>query len=183
MAFLVYRRSVHNGVEGLNATGNAFSLAGYNLIYASWQRRNKPIHQGWHISINELIELYSGGKDSYDTLRFLIDFDPSNKNRVALIELLEIYLYTWGGDTPTSAGWTPMMLRLRDVLDEWSAEPMSPEERTKRLATLWQPAYRGDFVEFLYLKGDDGRWNWGRNGSTNAVFLHDAARDYFRSHF
>jgi len=153
MAFLVYRRSVQNGIEVLNETGNAFSLAGYNLIYSAWQRHNKPIQQGWHVIINELIEL------------------------------LEINLYTWGGDTPNSAGWTPMMLRLRDVLDEWSAEPMSPEERTKRRATLWQPAYGGDFVEFLYLKGDDGRWNWGRNGSTNAVFLHDAARDYFRSHF
>jgi len=44
-------------------------------------------------------------------------------------------------------------------------------------------AYGSEFVEFLYLQGDDGGWNWGRNGSTNAAILHGEAREYFRKFF
>jgi hypothetical protein len=39
---------------------------------------------------------------------------------------------------------------------------------------------RQKIVEFLYLQGG---WNWGRNGSTNAAFIHDAARRYFQRFF
>jgi len=35
----------------------------------------------------------------------------------------------------------------------------------------------------LYLNGTDRGWNWGRNGMTNAAFLQNSARDYFRKYF
>lgn len=73
-----------------------------------------------------------------------------------------------------------MMLRMRDVRDEWSSVPMSPSERRARMAELEIDAYGTDFIELHYLQGDNGGWNWGRSGATNAVFLHGQARDYFR---
>jgi len=51
------------------------------------------------------------------------------------------------------------------------------------MATLEIETYGTEFVEFLYLRGDDGGWNWGGTGVTNSVFLHGQARDYFRQFF
>jgi len=34
-------------------------------------------------------------------------------------------------------------------------------------------------MELLYLNGDNQGWNWGRNGMTNAAFIHGPARTYF----
>jgi hypothetical protein len=84
MAFLVYRRRLENGQDVLEATGEHFSLAGYNLIYAAWEKKGKPIRQGWQVSANDLIELYSEGKASYDTLRLIIDYHPNSKERIVL---------------------------------------------------------------------------------------------------
>ena len=183
MTFHVYRRESQGTLDVLHLTGEEFSLAGYNLLYSAWEQRGKPIRQGWRISADELIKLYSENTESHDTRRLIIDYHPSNMERIPLIEIQEIFLFNWDGGTPDSVGWTPMMLRLRDVLDEWSDTPMSQVERKQRMTRLEIEEYGEDFVEFLYLKGDDGGWNWGRNGATNAVFLNGEARDYFRQFF
>jgi len=65
MAFLVYKKQ--NGM--LIATGEKFSLAGYNLIYRLWEKRGKPTEQGWHVSANDLIK-----QNTKITYRFSSDF-------------------------------------------------------------------------------------------------------------
>lgn len=181
MTFHIYRCEQRGGRDVLHFTDEEFRLAGYNLLYRAWVKRGKPIREGWRISADELIQIFSDGKESYESRRLIIDYQPSNMTRIPLIEIQEIFLFNWG-EAP-AVTWTPMMLRMRDVLDHWCDLPMSPAQRRARMAELEIEAYGGDFVEFLYLQGDSGSWKWGRNGATNAVFLHDEARDYFRQFF
>jgi hypothetical protein len=183
MAFLVYSRTLRGGNDVLEATGDHFSLAGYNLVWKAWKQRGQPIRKGWYVSAEDLITILTDGKHSYDTRRLIIDYDPRSKERIALIELLDIHLYTWDGASPTEAGWTPMMLKMRDVVEEWFDHKLATDEKAKRIQTLTPKTYGEPFVEFLYLHGDGKSWNWGRNGATNAVFLHAEARDYFRQYF
>ena len=180
MTFHIFAREQRDGHDVLHLTGDQFRLAGHNLLYRAWVNRDKPILQGWSVSADELIRLCSDEADSYATRRLIVDYLPSNMTRIPLVEIQEIFLFNWGGQAQGSVDWTPMMLRMRDVRDEWSGVPISKEERSARMAELEIDAYGTDFVEFLYLQGDNGGWNWGRSGATNGTFLHGQARDYFR---
>ncbi|OQX25597.1 MAG: hypothetical protein BWK80_14750 [Desulfobacteraceae bacterium IS3] len=178
MAFLVYKKQ-----DGyLLAAGENYSLAGYNLIYKLWEKREKPINKGWHISSGDLIHEYTNGKETVNTLSLLIDFHPTATTRIGIIELLDIYAYTYSYSGKTgNADWTPMMLRLRDVY--YDEKPISIQEKEEILKKLKEPTDDKDFVEFLYINGNDRGWNWGRNGMTNAAFIMGEARDYFRKFF
>jgi len=176
MPFLVYEKQD----DYLFATGKHFSLAGYNLIYRLWEKAGRPINQGWHMSADDLIQEHTGGKGTIDTHALLVNFHPGAKTRIELIEILDIYAYTYPGETQDTAGWKPMMLRLRDVFYEEYKHEISREEKTEKLKRLKAPVSDEDFIEFLYLNGDDKGWNWGSNGMTNAAFIHGPARQYFR---
>ena len=179
MAFLLFERAVVGAKSVLRPTGQHFQLAGYQLIHQAWSESGKPKNRGWQVSADRLIQLHTGGKESYATRRLVIDFDPLASWRIGLIELLDVYAYTHAeGDEVTL---TPLMLRMRDVLYE--ERPVTPEEKAKTLAEIPEPAQEVDFVEFLYLNGDARRWAWGRNGSTNGAFIQQDARDYFRRFF
>lgn len=183
MAFMVYE---HQKGRLLNR-GEGFSLAGYNLVYNAWLEKGKPTDTGWHVSADDLIRVHSKGKESYGTRRLLIDFHPNSSYRIGIIELLDLYIYTWKGSTPQSAEWSPIMLRLRDVLyDEGYGEqhPLTAEIKAAVIQDIEVPKESNDdILEFLYLNGDKKGWNWGRNGMTNAAFLHKSAREYFRKFF
>jgi len=183
MTFHIYRRELRNERVILTLTDEEFRLAGNNLIHRAWVQRGKPVLEGWRISADELIRMFSGDAESYASRRMIIDYHPSNRSRIPLVEIQEIFLFNWPGETQGSVSWTPMMLRIRDVSDERSAFPMSPDQRRNAMATLEIETYGTEFVEFLYLRGDDGGWNWGGTGVTNSVFLHGQARDYFRQFF
>ena len=114
MAFMFYDKK--NGK--LNKTGKYFSLAGYNLIIHLWEKQGKPTNKGWHISADELIREYTKDKGSIQTNALLIDFHPNARNRIGIIELMDIYAYTYFSAKKQKVEWTPMMLRLRDVLYE-----------------------------------------------------------------
>lgn len=75
------------------------------------------------------------------------------------------------------------MLRMRDLLYREYAKPLSAKRRATVTKRLLVPAREREFVEFLYLNGPEKGWNWGKNGATNASFLQDQARDYFRRFF
>lgn len=184
MAFLVFDREQANGKGILHLTQDSYRLGGHNLIYRSWQVRGCPLNAGWHVTVNELIRMRFEDKQSYNTKRFLIDFDPRATWRIGLIELLDVYAFTWEG-SPGEPGWTPLMLRMRDVFykDDY-VEPIDQAHKKSVLSNLDEPSIEApDFVEFLYLNGSKYSWNWGRNGMTNAAFLTGAARKYFRQFF
>ena len=179
MAFMLYERAIRDGHACLLSTGEGFSLAGYNLIYRAWEKHNRPIDKGWHVSADDLIRIGSDGVHSAKTRCLLIDFDPKSTKRIGIIELLDVYAYTFGNDG--DAGWTPLMLKLRDIFYEES--PTSPAEREARLQMFVEPEDSDEFVEFLYLNGVGRGWNWGKNGMTNAAFIQGEAREYFRKFF
>jgi len=175
MAFMLYRR--RGGI--LSPTGEGFSLAGYNLIHEGWVRRGRPINAGWRIGADELIKLRTGDTESISTRALLIDYHPSARWRIGVIELLEIYAFTYG-EGETQPIWSPLMLRLRDIFNKGYDPEINDSQKEAVIAKLSDPQGGEDFVEFLYLTGP---WGWGRNGMTNAAFLHGPARAYFKPFF
>jgi hypothetical protein len=113
----------------------------------------------------------------------VVDFHPTAKNRVGLVELLDIYAFTWAYSSRRKASWTPLMLRMRDLFYREYARPLTKTKRSAIMDRVPEPKSPPEFIEFLYLNGDDKSWNWGRVGATNAVFLQGEARDYFRQFF
>ena len=75
------------------------------------------------------------------------------------------------------------MLKFHDVFYQKYEQEISPTQKAEIMNAIPCDFHGADFIEFLYLNGDDKGWNWGRSGMTNAAFLHDAARDYFREFF
>ena len=131
-----------------------------------------------------LVRLATNGDHTAATRRLIIDFDPNAKWRIGLIELLHVYAYTYQGKEPGTVEWTPLMLKMRNLFyEEYEQDMLSGEEKTRRIAVLPERPDVSEFVEFLYLNGTRRGWNWGRNGSTNAVFIGDSAREYFRRFF
>lgn len=182
MSFLVYKRTAtKDGRTVLRTTNTEYSLAGRRkgLIYRAWKERCKPLNRGWQVSAPELVRIYNS-QETYETMRLLIHWNPDARNRVGVSEILDIYAYTWGDSTSGQVGWTPLMLRLRDVFEEEYRRNLTNEEIENVLRELPEPTGDSDFVEFLYLRDN---WNWGRVGMVNATFIHDAARDYFRKFF
>lgn len=183
MAFLLFERTVVGNRSVIMPTGSTFSLAGYNLIFKAWQALGSPLNKGWHITADELIQLHTDHDHNYSTRRLIIDFDPNATWRIGLIELLDVYAYTWD-DGKNGPSWTPLMLRFRDIYYEEYNSPFDQAKKAIILSDLTEPVTGSpDFIEFLYLNGPSYGWNWGKSGMTNAVFLQGAARDYFRNFF
>jgi len=148
--------------------GGGFHRAGYHLFYRAWQGLGSPVDSGWHVSADELIKLHTNGVESAATRALLIDFDPKAQWRIGIIELLDIYIYTYGYGKE-EPNWSPMMLRLRDIFYEEYDPKFDQTKKDAILANLPDPPNSNDFVEFLYLNGP---WGWGKNGMTNAAFIH-----------
>ena len=181
MTFLVFERVGTPGSVLIRNTGAEFKLGGRNLLYRAWEKHGRPMNQGWHVSADELIRLHSNSAQSYGTHCLIIDWYPKAPWGIGLIELLDVYAYTYAAEKAGEVSWTPFMLRGRDI---YELKNVPPSEKRSILADgiVPNPA-ETDFVEFLYLQGDAGHWNYGRNGSTNAPFIQSAARDYFRQFF
>jgi hypothetical protein len=137
------------------------------------------------VDADELIRLRLGDEHSREIRGLVIDFDPKARRRIGLVELLDIYAYTFGGTQAYGgeASWTPLLLRLRDLFYEEYSGEISAEEKRQKLASIPEPVDPVESVEFLYLNGTSQGWNWGKNGMTNAAFIQGAARDYFRQYF
>jgi hypothetical protein len=69
------------------------------------------------------------------------------------------------------------------VFYEEYEQGISPEQKVAILKAIPSVSEGAEFIEFLYLNGDDNGWNGGKNGMTNAAFLERGARDYFRQFF
>jgi hypothetical protein len=179
MAFLIFTKEEHNTHMVYKNLNQHYKLAGWGLIYALWSKKGKPLNSGYSLSADELLKQYNE-TFSADTHSLVIDFHPSAKTRIGLIEIEKIHLYTFGDSK--SAYWSPMMLELRQVFYE-DYENLSVEEKTKILSELEISPDRQPIAEFLYLNGDENSWNWGRSGGTNAAFINDEPRKYFKNFF
>ena len=184
VSFLVFEQVHTQEKPVLRPTGETFSLAGYNvgLLYKAWKKRGKPLNAGWRVAREELIELQFPDDRPSDDVRLIIDFHPTSAGRIGLIEPVEIFAYTWAGENG-GAGWTPLMLKLHDVFYEEYEESLDPARRAEIMNTIPTELVGQESIEFLYLNGDKLGRNSGRNGMTNAAFLHGGPRDYFSQFF
>jgi hypothetical protein len=178
MAFMIFKKErTGDGVFYSNAH-QGYKLAGYGLLYELWNKRNKPVECGWSVTAADLLKEHSE-EFSADNFALVIDFHPSATNRIGLVEIEAIHVYTYGNEN--GVFWSPIMLELRDVYyDEDFDEPLTAGRKEEILSRFDLSPTREKIVEFLYLQGG---WNWGRNGSTNAAFIKDDARKYFQKFF
>ncbi len=180
MTFMLYRPTHSNGQVVYQTTGQTFKMAGNNLIKKAWTHFGCPIDEGWKASADDLIRILTDGSESFETLRMFVDFHPRSRKRVGIIEILDVFAYTFG-NTPTEPRWTPFMLRLRDIFyDEDITPELTDKSKAEILSSFDEPEEVSESVEFLYMNRD---WGWGRNGMTNAAFISGDARRYFRQFF
>jgi len=185
MAFLLYERIQNKDDIVIVPTGINFKLAGYNAIYDLWKERGCPFNCGWNISMEDLNKYYQKKLDTNCHYHFIIDFDPNSKSRIGLIEILDIYVFTVGADNGKNIAWNPLMFRMQDIFYEEYSTNNFPADKGKLISKIIYPSNNEskEFVEFLYLNGDDKYWNWGRNGMTNAAFIQGEVRKYFKQYF
>jgi hypothetical protein len=178
MAFILFKKERSDTALHYSDAHQSYKLAGNNLLFKLWNKRNKPVERGWSVTADDLLKEH-GEAFSSDDYALGIDFHPSAKNRIGLVEIEAIHVYTYGDGN--GASWSPMMLELRDVYySEDFDGPLAPNQKQDILARFELSPSRQKIIEFLYLR--DG-WNWGRNGSTNAAFIHDGPRRYFQHVF
>ena len=186
MAFLELERFEENNVQYIRAI-RTFHLAGWRngLLKRAWERKGKnkpPINDGWHVSRQELVHIHSDGK--YDTSNRLLAslWNSKTKSGIGVVELMDVYGYTFGSDDNEAVWWTPLMLRVSEVFWQDLEEPMTESQKIRFLSNPRKelPSPQHESIEFLYLQGN---WNWGPTGSVNAAFIHDGARKYFKQFF
>jgi hypothetical protein len=179
MTFLLYKTTRDQGQVRLCPTDQMYKLP--FLLQGAWERKAKLTNCGWDVSADQLIRIHSNEKETYETARLVIDFDPSSKSRIGLIELLHVHAFTWE-DKDHNPTWTPFMIRGRDIIYRDDYENLSESDKRAALADLPEYDPKGlEFAEFLYFNiNKNGRWVWGRAGMTNAAFLHGDALRFFQ---
>jgi len=182
MTFLVFEQFVDdNGLQALRPTGDKFRLAGNNLLKKAWRLRGSPLNKGWHVNRADLLDLYFDGRVRPEGARLAFDFHPAAKGRIGIVEPMDIYAYSFAdGD---EVRWTPLMLRLIDLFYEEYDVELTDTVRKEIVGRIPLEPTSNESVEFLYLQGEEGGWNWGRTGGVNAAFIQGRARNYFRQFF
>jgi len=160
----------------------SYRLAGYNLLYDCWEALGSPINQGWTVTREDLRRALNS--DIRSDLAFLIDFDPSANWRIGIIEIDKIHAYTVGEPRSKTAYWSPLMIEFSTVFDDDEYENLGEKEK-QRIIRSFEIAKSqiNHSIEFLYVHGTERSWSWGRNGSTNAAFIGQEARIFFREFF
>ena len=162
MAFYLYKREEREEgdkiKEWFQQVRNV-KLAGYNTIYKLWEQKGKPLDQGWHITRNDIATILTEGNGNHNSHRLIIDFypNPKSKQDIALIEVLDIYAYTYKNQIG-KASWTVLMLRLRRVREEEFKETeitKKLEDEKKEFSIDKREDESGlDVFEFIYLLGE-----------------------------
>ncbi len=180
MPFYLYKAKDNNLANYILHRG--ISLAGYNLIFKAWEKKGRPIEQGWHIPVDELIQLEIGENEDSQKYKVIIDLKPSNKEELILLELLDIWIYTHGNTGTGKANWSPLLLRLQDCLYKELSPQVTTDERKNIISEITNKISHEDIFEFLYIHGNDRSWNWGRVGSVNGALLYKPALQFFMRH-
>lgn len=158
------------------------NLAGYNAVFKLWEKKGKPLNRGWNISKEELITYALGKEEEVDLHSAIFDIIPSRKDQVYLLEVLDIYLYTYREEKTERARWSNLMLRLSEIFGKEKIE----SEEEKAGLTREFPFKRWpeeNIYTFLYLKGEEGSWNWSRLGQMNGALIFKEAQAYFKEFF
>lgn len=181
MAIYLYKqsRSIENASFEIV---DSVAMAGYNVIYNQWKKKGEPRNEGWQIESNDLVnELQAKVGPDYCPA-ILIDYDPSGKEEVVLLQVNHIYAYTYACEDTGKVWWTPIMIRMRKVFEKSLPDGVDAKQR-KNLISRFDAEYQEEVIEFLYLQGEDRGWNWGMVGRVNAALIPPDARKFFRQYF
>lgn len=181
MSQLLYHIDDNN--RTLTATGDPFPLAGNGPIKRLWEQRGKPLEQGWSVTADDIIGALNIPEEKRKYTRLIIDFHPGSNTRIAMVELEEVYLYTYSYEENGEMlpEWTPMLNRYRSVYYKEFDRPLSDGEREDRKQKFDIVSDSKPLFSFRYLKGKN--WLYGKPGATNAAFIYGEALDYFRRYF
>jgi hypothetical protein len=183
MSFLLYKKNSDKRI--LEATTTSFRLAGNNIIRKLWEEKGRPIGEGWEITASDIVKNAIPPSANSELLHPVTDFHPRTTERIGIMEIDTIYLYTFPQDrNKKEPAWTPMMLKLRSLYYEEFDPALSLEkiqEKKKHIVLpkdYDKPRDESWTFTFLYVKGES--WNFGKPGSTNGTFIEGGARTYFK---
>jgi hypothetical protein len=122
----------------------------------------------WHINIRETIN-----RSRWPNCTLIIDLKPNDaRGKLLLYEIVE----AWGR---SQAGWTPVMLHLREVKSEDRRQQNPPSffrKPKKREVPIFTFVYMNGTVKNGELVG---RWTFPARSSTNSVLLWPQTFEYF----
>jgi len=179
MPAYLYQRKMSGGKSHFSQI-KYIQLAGRGAIWSAWLNQGKPIDKGWHIPSSELILYALGGMGDVKDREVIIDAAPSLKTTVDLVQLLDIYVFTHG-DKSGTALWSPLLIRVKQVYFEQNLSPAQKGILTENFEEMSSSGE--DILAFLYLHGEERRWNWGRLGQMNGAWLLEKPREFFRQFF
>jgi hypothetical protein len=150
------------------------SLFGCNEGFIPWllsesMKTNQGEPFAWHLEIPSA--LHSLGANYPEANSIVIDIKPGNKEGLYLCELTDVWGYS-------SASWTPMMWRLKQLL--WEAD----SKKIDRL-DFKAPSDGHQIHSFIHAAGSVqkgkivGTWNDPGASPTNSALLWPDALDYF----
>ena len=182
MPFYLYQKERINAESSSYIRKEEISLAGKTVIYNSLIKTGQLIEnqdQGdlkWHLSESDLlstaIDQYLSESALPNDYAVVIDLKPSDKGRVSLYELKDIWGYSY-------TSYTPIAIRLEPLfVDRKHTNPDVFKQHFKTNDSLREPVH-----EFLYLQGgagkDSGKWIWGQAGLVNGALLWPDALKFF----
>lgn len=122
----------------------------------------------WHFNVRDAM-----ARHDRSGATLVIDLKPNEANNVSLYEVVEV----WGH---SEHGWTPIMMRLRGLFVDGSAEQVDPSKFDYNLADADDPIF-----SVMYLRGTVregallGPWTAPGPSSTNGVLLWPHVMAYF----
>jgi hypothetical protein len=182
MAIYLYQYTIEGGSTHFELLGEA-QLAGANAIFHIWQQKGEPRNQGWHINSNDLSNHFKDKVPAGSCPTVVIDYDPRGKEEIVLLQILDIYPYTYANKNTGEVWWSPMMLRMKKIFGKQPSAPINVDERHGLIAKFDLYDFDEEIVEFLYVQGKKGGWNSGMVGRVNAALIPPEARMYFRKYF
>jgi hypothetical protein len=182
MAIYLYQQINTDGKIIFKQVGTT-PLAGHNIIYNQWKKKGEPKNEGWHISFTDIESELIDKISPCNRPALLIDYDPGGEEEVVLLQVIDIYPYTYADRETGLIWWSPMMLKMKKVYYHKLTGPINPDQRQNLIITFDLHDHNEEFVEFLYVQGEKGGWSWGKTGRVNAALIPPEARKHFQKYF
>lgn len=173
-AFLYEKKMINNALHFKCI--KEISLGGRQIIYRNWIE-NKNKFGEWKISPQELLNKID--KNSYSTSEYtiLIDGKPNSETELEFFEIDDICVYTFKNEYEVKADWSLLLLKCQLIFCSQDKSLIDKIRETKSFSP--QDVKPTPVRTFLYLRGCDAGWNWGRLGQMNGAWLYPDALKYF----
>lgn len=150
-------------------------MAGSYALQSIWNKRGRP-RRDWHISHDELVQYALQSAPPVKGPQVLIDVKPRSEDRINLVALDDVYVFTILKDESTrEAEWSVYMLRCHDLIPEKEVSPKQKATLVKCFKP--EPGRNEEWFTILYLRNG---WKPPGPSSTNGAWLNKETRNYFK---